>query len=84
MIEVPLLFEAEMEGTYDVTIAVVASEPLRERRAAERGHVLTAERAARQLSQEEKAARATYVIENDGSVQELERKLSGVLDKLGR
>jgi len=84
VIEVPLLFEAEMEGTYDVTIAVVASEPLRERRAAERGHVLTAERAARQLSQEEKAQRATYVIENDGSVQELERKLSGVLDKLGR
>ena len=84
VIEVPLLFEAEMEGTYDVTIAVVASEPLRERRAAERGHALTAERAARQLSQEEKAQRATYVIENDGSVQELERKLSGVLDKLGR
>jgi dephospho-CoA kinase len=83
-IEVPLLFEAGMEGIYDVTLAIVAAEPLRERRAAERGHALTAERAARQLSQEEKARRATYVIENDGSVDELERKLSGVLDKLGR
>jgi dephospho-CoA kinase len=84
VIEVPLLFEAGLEGAYDVTIAVVASEELRERRAAERGHALTAERAARQLTQEEKAQRATYVVENDGSVEELERKLSGVLDKLGR
>jgi dephospho-CoA kinase len=84
VIEVPLLFEAGIEGAYDVTIAVVASESLREQRAAARGHALTAERAARQLTQEEKARRATYVVENDGSVEELERKLSGVLDKLGR
>jgi dephospho-CoA kinase len=84
VVEVPLLFEAGMEGMYDATIAVVAAERLRERRAASRGHALTAERAARQLSQEEKAHRATYVVENDGSVEELERKLSDVLDKLGR
>jgi dephospho-CoA kinase len=84
VIEVPLLFEAGMEGAYDATIAVVASERLREQRAASRGHALTEERAARQLTQQEKAQRATYVVQNDGSVQELERKLSGVLDKLGR
>ncbi len=84
VIEVPLLFEAGLDGVYDATIAVVASEPLREQRAAQRGHALTAERAARQLTQDEKAQRATYVVQNDGSVQDLERKLSGVLDKLGR
>ena len=84
VVEVPLLFEAGMEGMYDATIAVVASEDLREQRAASRGHELTAERAARQLSQAEKATRATYVVTNDGSVQELERELSAVLDKLGR
>jgi len=84
VIEVPLLFEAGMEGAYDATIAVVAAEELREQRAASRGHALTAERAARQLSQEEKAARATYVVTNDGSVEDLERVLSAVLDKLGR
>ncbi len=84
VIEVPLLFEAGMEGMYDATIAVVTSEELREQRAAGRGHALAQERAARQLSQEEKARRATYVVHNDGSVQELERELSGVLDKLGR
>jgi len=84
VVEVPLLFEAGMEGMYDATIAVVASEDLREQRSTSRGHELTAERAARQLSQAEKAARATYVVKNDGSVQELERELSAVLDKLGR
>ena len=84
VIEVPLLFEADMEGFYDATIAVVASEELRVERAAGRGHVFPKERDARQLGQEEKARRATYVIQNDGSEDELERKLSDVLDKLGR
>ena len=69
VVEVPLLFEAGMEGIYDATIAVVAAEELREQRAAQRGHALTAERAARQLTQAEKAARATYVVANDGSVR---------------
>jgi dephospho-CoA kinase len=84
VIEVPLLFEAGMEGMYDATIAVLASEELREERAGGRGHALGKERDARQLSQEEKGRRATYVVRNDGSVQELERELSDVLDKLGR
>ena len=84
VVEVPLLFEAGMEGIYDVTIAVVAAEELCARRAAGRGHELIAERAARQLSQAEKAARATYVVANDGSVEELERALSAVLGELGR
>jgi dephospho-CoA kinase len=83
VIEVPLLFEAGMEGMYDATIAVVASEDLRESRAASRGHALTVERAARQFSQEEKARRATYVVRNDGSVEDLWHALSSVLDKLG-
>jgi dephospho-CoA kinase len=84
VIEVPLLFEAGMERMYDATIAVVASEELREERAAGRGHALGKERDARQLAQEAKARRATYVVRNDGSMQELERELSGVLEKLGR
>jgi dephospho-CoA kinase len=84
IVEVPLLFEAGMESIYDATIAVVADEPLRARRAAERGHAVVDERAARQLSQEEKARRATFVVRNDGSVEDLERELSAVLEKLGR
>jgi dephospho-CoA kinase len=83
VVEVPLLFEAGLEQMYDATIAVTADESVRRRRASERGHALVDERAARQLSQEEKAQRATFVVVNDGSVEDLERKLSVVLGKLG-
>ena len=82
VVEVPLLFEAGMEGLYDATIAVVAEEPLRAERAAGRGHALADERAARQLSQEEKAQRATFTVRNNRGERELEEDLSGILDKL--
>ena len=82
MVEVPLLFEAGLEKLYDATIAVVSEEQVRRDRAAARGHALADERAARQLSQEEKAQRATFVVRNDGTEEGLERELSAVLDKL--
>jgi dephospho-CoA kinase len=84
VVETPLLFEAGLEGLYDATVAVVAPEGIRAARAAERGHAAVDERAARQLPQEEKARRATYTVENSGSVSDLERKLSDVLASLKR
>ncbi len=83
VVEVPLLFEAGLEQIYDATIAVTADEAVRRRRASERGHELVDERAARQLSQDEKARRATFAVANDGSIEDLQRKLSVVLGKLG-
>lgn len=83
VVEVPLLFESGMEGAFDATISVVADEALRAARAAARGHRALDERAARQLGQEEKAARSTYVVVNDGSVEQLEHKLAEVLVKMG-
>jgi dephospho-CoA kinase len=82
VVEVPLLFESGMEGAFDATISVVAEEALRSERAAARGHRALDERAARQLSQDAKAARSTYVVVNDGTVEQLEEKLSAVLDML--
>jgi dephospho-CoA kinase len=82
VVETPLLFEAGLEAGYDATIAVIAEEEVRAARAGARGHHAVDERSARQLSQEEKAARATYVVTNDGTVEELEDELSAVLDKL--
>ena len=79
----PLLFEAGLDGMYDATIAVVAEEDVRAERAAARGHHGVDERNARQLTQDEKAARATYVVRNDGTIPELEAQLSDVLGKLG-
>jgi len=83
VVETPLLFEAGMEGLYDATVAVIADEAVRARRAAARGHVGVDNRAARQLPQEEKARRATYTVRNSGTVKELEGELSDVLASLG-
>jgi dephospho-CoA kinase len=82
VVEAPLLFEAGMEKLCDATIAVVATEQLRRARAGGRPHALIDERVARQLSQEEKAQRATFVVHNDGTKEDLERALSEVLEKL--
>lgn len=84
VVEVPLLFESGIESTFDATIAVIADERLREQRAGSRGHQALAERSARQLTQKEKAQRATYVVVNDGSIDDLESKLSALLDMLER
>ena len=84
MIEVPLLFESGMEEVFDTTVAVVTADEVRRERAAARGHALVDEREARQLSQEEKAARAEHIVANDGSVEDLERALSALLAKLPR
>jgi len=83
VVEVPLLFESGMEKAFDATIAVVVSEDLRASRAGARGHEALAERSARQLTQQEKAQRATYVVVNEGTVEELESKLSALLEMLG-
>jgi dephospho-CoA kinase len=82
VIEVPLLFESGMESAFDVTLAVIAPEEIRQQRASGRGHEFLDERGARQLTQDEKAQRATYTVDNDGSEAELEAKLSAILDML--
>ena len=83
VIEVPLLFESGMDHGFDATIAVVAEEAVRRERAAARGHRSVDERTARQLTQEEKASRATFAVANSGTIEELESRLSDVLAKLG-
>jgi dephospho-CoA kinase len=82
VVEVPLLFESGMDRVFDKTIAVVAEEGIRAERAGARGHELLEERTARQLTQDEKAQRADFVVRNDGDLKELEAKLAEVLDKL--
>jgi dephospho-CoA kinase len=82
VVEVPLLFEAGLEGLYDATIAVVAEEPARADRAAARGHALLDERNSRQLPQDEKAARADHIVRNDRDLPALEQELARVLEKL--
>jgi dephospho-CoA kinase len=82
VVEMPLLFESGMDRACDATIALVADEELRRERVSKRDHARAAERVARQLSQQDKAERATFTVRNDGSIDELWDELSGLLDKL--
>jgi dephospho-CoA kinase len=82
VVEVPLLFEGDMAPTFDATITVVAADHHRMERAAARGHGSLEGRDGRQLTQEEKAAKATYVVENHGSVADLEEELGRLFPAL--
>jgi dephospho-CoA kinase len=82
VVEVPLLFEAGLEPAFDATIAIVADDVTRLERAGSRGTEALSEREARQLPQDEKASRATYVISNDETLEDLEARLEALWPKL--
>jgi dephospho-CoA kinase len=82
VVEVPLLFEAGIEQAFDATVAVVAGEDARSRRAEQRGHRGMGGRLERQLSEEEKSRRADHVVRNDGSIADLERSIRALLETL--
>ncbi|MGI8438841.1 MAG: dephospho-CoA kinase [Thermoleophilaceae bacterium] len=82
IVEVPLLFESGMERVFDQSVAVVADEDVRAERAGARGHAALEERASRQLNQEEKAARATHVVQNDAGFEELREHLASLLERM--
>ena len=75
IVEVPLLFETGLENRFDATVAVVAEDELRTERAGQRGTEALEGRDSRQLPQEKKAARATHVIHNDGSLEQLRAEI---------
>lgn len=82
--EIPLLFEADM-GSYDATIAVIAdSEVCRQRFQKSTGYDKDEfnKRMARQLSPEEKAQRADFVIHNNGSIEDLRKAVIALYNKL--
>ena len=79
VLEIPLLFESGLDAGFDETIAVIAADDVREARLAERGQGGLEGREARQLSQDEKAARADRVIRNDGTIEELEQAMAEAL-----
>ena len=87
VLDAPLLFEARLEQYLDYTLAVVADEELRVKRARERGTLWEADirkRARLQLSDEERAARADFVVRNNGTLDELHEQLQAIYDDLGR
>lgn len=83
VVETPLLFEAGAQARFDATIAIVADDRLRAERLSLRDQEDLAGRERVQLPQADKAARATFAVVNDGTIEELEMKLAEILATLG-
>jgi dephospho-CoA kinase len=79
--DIPLLFERNLVGDFDRIVLVDAPRPLRlERLTRERalGHTEAMNMIAAQMPSELKRARADYIIENEGSLEALEKRVDEV------
>ena len=84
---IPLLFERNIVDEFDAIVLVDSPRPLRlERMVATRGlnEADAMNMIAAQMPAELKRARADYVIENNGSLQELERDVNALWSSLQR
>ena len=75
--EIPLLFETGGESRFDKVVVVTAPAEVR---AARRGEL--ADREARLVPEDEKVRRADYSYVNDGTLEELDAFVAGVLEEL--
>ena len=76
--EVPLLYEVGGQDRFDAVVVITAPPEIR----AARTRVPSELREPRLLPDEGKAARADYVYVNDGSLEELDAFVAGVMDDL--
>jgi dephospho-CoA kinase len=81
VVEVPLLFEAGMETGFD-GVLVVAAGDRRDAWLEARGDAGVEGRSGRQLTEAEKVERATWVVENDGTLEDLKAKLKAMWQEL--
>ncbi len=81
--EIPLLFEAGFDAWYDATIAVVApSEACKKRFCF--GDDEYEKRSSLQFTQAKKAKKANFIIENTGSLEDLEAKVASLYALLSK
>lgn len=75
--EIPLLFETQGQGRFDLVITVEASDESRTKRLIDRGlkSYQIEKRISAQASRAERESISDYVIENDEGLEELERKV---------
>ena len=76
--EVPLLYEVGGETRFDAVVVITAPRDLRGSRAL----VSPEQREARLIPDEEKVRRADFAYVNDGSLDELDAFVGGVVDTL--
>lgn len=78
--EASQIFESNMEASYDKVLLVVAPESERIRRWVEKGNLAAdaRRRITAQIPQDQAEKRASEVIDNDGSFEDLRRKVQSV------
>lgn len=84
ILDIPLLFESKLQYMCDKTILVYADEDIQLQRLMQRNHLSEKEAMARIQSQmplKDKKALADAVIDNNGTIEETEKQLWGILKK---
>ena len=76
--EIPLLYEAGAEERFDKIVVITAPDDVRRDRAGP----AVEQREGRFLAEAEKVARADYAYVNDGSLDELDAFVAGVMEEL--
>lgn len=82
--EVPLLYESEKEEEFDDVVVVLAPEKLARKRFASRESNDFDIRMNQQIDPEKKAARADFVIVNDGDIEQLKLQVKVLYLQLSR
>jgi len=83
--DVPLLFEGDFKNYVDETLLIFTDLKTRIERAKNRGNLSEDQikkRMQLQMSEEEKMKRADYIIKNNGSKEELRKKIFAFYDEL--
>jgi dephospho-CoA kinase len=76
--EVPLLYEVGSDAHFDKVVVITAPAALRRRRS----KATLEQREGRFLGEDEKVARADFAYVNDGTIDELDRFVAGVMEEL--
>lgn len=85
ILDVPLLFETGMENLCDQVLVISLPEKIELERLMKRNNLTLEEAASRihsQMPLKEKEAQADYVVDNTGTIRELEDKLEKILIKI--
>lgn len=85
VLDVPLLLESSLAGLVTLWVFLETSEELREQRIASRGwpEGERARRESRQIDLQSKRSRADHILENTGSIDDLERQVDALLEGIG-
>lgn len=85
VVDVPLLFEAGWENAFDLVILVYSPRKLQKKRLLSRDKISPDEASSRlnaQIDIESKKTMADIIIDNSGELEETEKQVTSIIDKL--